>query len=56
MLHYMCNDRNSFATSKKLSLPIVIELGDNNFITATHYGFLDVIQTFQVEALHTPTF
>jgi len=39
-----------------LSLPIVIELGDNNSVTATHYGFVDVIQGYQVEALHTPTF
>jgi len=52
----MCNDRSSFETFKKLSLPIVIELGDNNSVTATHYGFVDVIQGYQVEALHTPTF
>ena len=52
----MCNDHSSFSTFKKLSLPIVIELGDNNSVTATHYGFVDVIQGYQVEALHTPTF
>jgi hypothetical protein len=52
----MCNDRSSFSTFKKLSLPIVIELGDNNSVIATHYGFVDVIQGYQVEALHTPTF
>jgi hypothetical protein len=52
----MCNDRTNFSMYKKLSLPIVIELGDNNSVTATHYGFVDVIQSYQVEALHTPTF
>jgi hypothetical protein len=52
----MCNDRSSFSTFKKLSLPTVIELGDNNSVTATHYGFVNVIQGYQVEALHTPTF
>ena len=52
----MCNDRSSFSTFKKLSLPIVIEVGDNNSVTATHYGFVNIIQGFQVEALHTPTF
>jgi hypothetical protein len=41
---------------KKLSFPIVIELGDNNSVTAAHYGFVDVIQDYQVEALLTPTF
>ena len=51
----MCNDRSSFSPFTKLSLPIVIELGDNNSVTATHYGFADVIQGHQVEALHTPT-
>jgi len=52
----MCNDRSSFPTFKKISLPIVIELGDNNSGTATDYGLVNVIQGFQVEALHTPTF
>jgi hypothetical protein len=51
----MCNDRSTFSTFKKLSLPIVIELGDKNSVTATHYGFVD-IQGYQIEALHTPTF
>jgi hypothetical protein len=51
----MCNDRSSFSTFRKLSLAIVIELGDNNLVTAKHYGFLDVIQGYQVEALQTPT-
>jgi hypothetical protein len=52
----MSNDRSSFSIFKKLSLPIVIELGDNNSITTTHYGFVNVIQGNQVEALHTPSF
>jgi len=52
----MCNDRSSFSTFKNLSLLIVIELGDDNSVTATHYGFINVIQAYQVEALHTPTF
>jgi len=33
-----------------------MELGDNNSVTATHYGIFDIIQSYQVEALHTPTF
>jgi hypothetical protein len=41
----MCNDCTSFSTTKKLSLPIVIELGDNNSVTATHYRCVDVIQS-----------
>ena len=40
----------------ELSFPIVIELGDTNSVTATHYGFVDVIQRYQVKTLHTPTF
>ena len=52
----MCNDHSSFSTFKKLSLHIVIELGDNNSVTATHYRFIDIIQGYQVEALHTPKF
>jgi len=52
--HHLCNDRSSFLLLKKLSLPIVIKLGGNNSIPATHYGFID-IQGYQVEDLHTPT-
>jgi len=51
----MCNNRSSFSTCKKLSLPIAIELGDKNSVTATHYGFID-IQGDHVEAFHTHTF
>jgi hypothetical protein len=54
--HHMCNDRSSFSTFKQLSLPIVIEVGDNNSVTTVHYGFVDVIPGYQVEALHTSTF
>jgi len=54
--HHMGNDHSSFSTFKKLSLPIVIELGDNNSVTATHYGFVKVIQGYQVKALQTPSF
>jgi hypothetical protein len=52
----MCNDRTSFSTFKNLSLPIVIKLVNINSVTAMHYGFVVVIQGYQVEALHTPTF
>jgi len=51
----MFNDRNSFSTFKMISLPIVIDLGDNNSVTATHYCFVNVIQGYQVETLHRPT-
>ena len=51
----MCNDSSSYSTFKKLSHPIVIELGDNHSVTTTHYGFVD-IQGYQIEAVHTPTF
>jgi len=37
--HHMCNDRSSFWTFQKLSLPIVIDLGDNTSVTATYYLF-----------------
>jgi len=53
--HHMCNDRSSFSMFKKLSLLIVIELRDNNSVAATHYGFVNIIQGYQVEALHAPT-
>jgi len=52
----MCNDCSSFSTFKKLSLPLVIEHRDNNSVTATHYGFVNVIQGYVVKALHPPTF
>ena len=46
----------NFSTFKKLSLHIVIKLGDNNSVTTTHYSLIDIIQDYQVKALHTPTF
>ena len=54
--HHMCNDRSSFSMFKTLSLLIVIKLGGNNSVTATHYGFVNVIQGYQVKALYTATF
>jgi hypothetical protein len=52
----MCNDRSSFSMFKMLSLRIVIELGVNNSVTATHSGFINIIQRYQVEAYYSPTF
>jgi len=46
----------NFSKFKTLSFSIVIELGDNNSVTVMHYSFVDVIQGYQVKALHTPTF
>jgi len=53
--HHLCNDCSSFSSYKKLSLPVVIELGDNNSVTTTHYGFVNLKQGYLVKALHTPT-
>jgi len=53
---HMCNDRSGFSMIKKLSLLVVIDLGDNNSVTAMHYGFVEGIQRYQVKALHTSTF
>jgi len=52
----MSNDGSSFLWIKQLSLSILIELGDNNSVTATHYRFVDIIQGYDVEALQTRTF
>ena len=52
----MCNDRSSFSTFKNLSLSIVIELRDGNSITTMHYGFVNIIQGYQVKSLNTTTF
>jgi len=54
--HHMCDDRSIFSMSKKLSLLIIIEPGDNNSVIVMHYSFVNVIQGFQVEALQIPTF
>jgi hypothetical protein len=48
--HHRCNDRSRFSMIKKLSLAIILELEDDNAVTATHYGFVNVIQGYQVEA------
>jgi hypothetical protein len=40
----------------KLSPTIVVKLGDNSIVTATHYGFVNVIQGYEDEALHSCTF
>ena len=54
--HHTCNERRSLSTFKMLSLPIIIKLRDNNWITATHFGFVDIIPGYEVNALHAPTF
>lgn len=53
---HLCNDCSSFSPFKKFSIPIVIELGDNNSATPTHCRFVDIIPGVQVEAIHSPTF
>jgi hypothetical protein len=52
----MCNDLISFSTFKMLSLPILLELGDNQSVISTHCGFIDVIQRNQINSLHIPAF
>jgi len=42
--HHMCNDRTRFNSIKKLRQPIVIELGDDNKVTVSHHGLLNVSQ------------
>jgi len=54
--HHMCHVRSSVSTFTRLSLPILIELRHDNSVTALHYGFVNVIQGYQVEALHISTF
>jgi len=41
--HYMCDNCSSISTFQKLSLPVIIELGDHNSVTTMHYGFIDII-------------
>lgn len=53
---YMGEARNSFSRFRRFSLPIQIELRENNSVTTRHYDFVDIIQGYQVEALHTSTF
>jgi hypothetical protein len=52
----MWKDRSSFSTCKTLSHPKVIERGDDNSVTTTHYVFINIIQVYHVRALRTPTF
>jgi len=54
--NHMWNDCSSFSTFKIISLPKVIKLADDNSVTATHYGFVNVIQGYQIDALLTTTF
>jgi len=54
--HVMCNDCSSISIFKMLSVPIVIKLRDNNSVTTMHYGLINVIQNYQVEAIHNCTF
>jgi hypothetical protein len=52
----MCNDRTRFNSIKKLRQPIVIELGDDNRVTVSHHGLVNVSQEYEVDALYTPMF
>jgi len=52
----MCNDRTRFNSIKKLRQPIVIELGDDNKLTVSHHGLVNISQENEVNALYTPTF
>jgi len=52
----MYNDRTRFNSRKKLHQPIVIEIRDNNKVTASHHGLVNVSQEYEVNVLYTPTF
>jgi len=52
----MCNDYSTFSKGTKLSPPEIIEQGDHYSVLAMHYGLVDLIHGYQVEALHAPTF
>jgi len=52
----MCNHHTSFSIFKKLSVANVIQLESDNSVTATHCKFVNIIQGYQLEVLHTPTF
>jgi len=54
--HHMCNDRTRFNSIKELRQPIVIELGDDNKVTVSHHGLVNVSQEYKVNALYMPTF
>jgi hypothetical protein len=50
--HYLCNDRTSFRTFKKLPTPMIIELADNKTVMATQHGVVKV-QSYQIDVLYT---
>jgi hypothetical protein len=52
----MFNDRTRFNSIKKLHQPIVIELGDDNKVTVSYHGQVNISQEYEVNALYTPTF
>jgi len=54
--HQMSNDRTRFNSIKKLRRPIVIELGDDTKVKASHHGLVNVSQEYDVNALYTPAF
>ena len=54
--HHMCNDHTRFNSMKKLRQPIAIELGDDNKVTVSHHGLVNISQECEVNALYTPTF
>jgi hypothetical protein len=52
----MCNDHIIFNSIKKLCQPIVIELGDDNRVTVSHHGLVNVSPEYEVGTLYPPTF
>jgi hypothetical protein len=52
----MCNDHTRFNSTKKLRQPIIIELGDDNQVTVSHHGLVNVSQEYEVIALYMLTF
>jgi hypothetical protein len=40
----------------KLHQPIVIELEDDNNVTVSHHGLVNISQNYEVNALYTSTF
>jgi hypothetical protein len=51
----MRNDRTRFNSIKKLHQPIVIELRDDNKVTVSHHGHVNVSEEYEVNALYSPT-
>jgi len=54
--HHMCNDRTRFNSIKILRQPIVIELGDDNKVTVSHQGLVNISQEYEVNTRYMPTF